>query len=79
MFGIRLISTIFRNVSYVWLIHMYSLCKEVLCWERKCVTGMFVFWVVESNNKVGLQIIAEMIKIYSYLHVRKCPYPQDVS
>jgi len=33
----------------------------------------------DSNNKDGLQVIAEKMKICSYLHVEKCPYPRDVS
>jgi len=28
---------------------------------------------------VGLQVISEKMKIYSYLHVVKIPYPQDDS
>jgi uncharacterized membrane protein len=28
---------------------------------------------------VGLQVIAEKMKIYSYLHVAKYPYPKDIS
>jgi hypothetical protein len=28
---------------------------------------------------VGLQVIAENMKIYSYLHVANNPYPQDMS
>jgi len=39
----------------------------------------FFFWRGDSNNKVGLQVIAEKMKICSYIHVGKCPYPQDVS
>jgi hypothetical protein len=31
--------------------------------------------VVNSDSKVGLQIIAEKMKICSYFHVGKCPYP----
>ena len=27
----------------------------------------------------GLQVIAENMKIYSYLHVAENPYPQDIS
>jgi hypothetical protein len=33
----------------------------------------------DSNNKLGLQVIAEKMKICSYIHIGKCPYPQDVS
>jgi len=33
----------------------------------------------DSNNKVGLQAIAEKMKICSYLHVGKCPYPPYAS
>jgi len=32
-----------------------------------------------NNNKVGLQVIAEKMKICSYVHVRKYPYPRYVS
>ena len=78
---IRHISTVFRNVSYLWLIDIYSLCKELQCWEWKCVTG--IFFLREggdsNNNKVGLQVIAEKMKICSYVHVRKYPYPRYVS
>ena len=28
---------------------------------------------------VGLQVISEKMKLYSYLHVVKIPYPQDDS
>ena len=60
MFVIRPISTVFRNVSYLWLIHMYSLCKELQCWEWKCVTGFFFLRGVGNSNKiVGLQVITE--------------------
>jgi len=38
---IRHILAVFRNVSYLWLIDIYSLCKELQCWEWKCVTGIF--------------------------------------
>jgi hypothetical protein len=38
---IRAISAVFRSVSYVCLIRMYSLCKDLQCWEWKCVTGIF--------------------------------------
>jgi hypothetical protein len=38
---IRPISTVFRNVVYLWLIHMYSLCKELQCWEWKCYWNFF--------------------------------------
>jgi len=48
-------------------------------WEWKCVIGMFVFRVGDSNNKAGLQIIADKMKICSYLRVGKCPYPRNVS
>ena len=33
----------------------------------------------DSNKNVALQVIAEKMKICSYLHVRNIPYPQDVS
>ena len=74
---IRPISTVFISVSYLWLIHIYSLCKEVQCWEWKCVTGILEGG--DSNNKVGLQVTAQKMKISSYHHVGKCPYPRDVS
>jgi hypothetical protein len=32
-----------------------------------------------SSRWVGLQVIAEKMKIYSYLQVVKIPYPQDDS
>ena len=32
-----------------------------------------------SKNKVGLEVIAEEMKIRSYLHVEGCPCLQDVS
>jgi len=32
-----------------------------------------------SINKIGLQVIAEKIKMFSYLHVGKCSHPRDVS
>ena len=31
------------------------------------------------DSKVGLHVIAEKMKICSYFHVGKCPYPWDVS
>jgi len=34
-------STVFRNVSYLWFLHLYGLCNELQCWEWKCVTGNF--------------------------------------
>ena len=80
MFVIRPISTVFINVNYFWLIHMYILCKEVQCWEWKCITGNFLgVGSGNSNNKFDLQVIAEKTKISSYLDVGKCPYPQYVS
>jgi hypothetical protein len=30
---IRHIATVFRNVSCVWFIHIYSHCKQLHCWE----------------------------------------------
>jgi len=35
--------------------------------------------VGDCNNNVVLQVIAEKMKIYFYLHVGECPYPWDVS
>ena len=41
------------------------------------------YWIFfgggDSNTTVGLQLIAEKIKIISYLPVGKCPYLRDVS
>jgi len=34
---------------------------------------------LNSNKKVGLRVIAEKLKICSFLHVEENPYPQDVS
>jgi len=31
------VSTVSRNVSCLWLIHIYSHCKQLNCWEWKCV------------------------------------------
>jgi hypothetical protein len=53
---------------------MYSLCKELQCWEWNFLLGGG-----DTNNKVGLQVFAEKMKICSYIHVGKCPYPLDVS
>jgi hypothetical protein len=33
----------------------------------------------ECTEWVGLQVIVEKMKIYSYFHVTKNPYPQHVS
>jgi len=33
----------------------------------------------DSNQKVVLLVIAERMKICTYLHIRNIPYPQDVS
>jgi len=77
---IRLISTVYRNVSCVWLIHIYSNCKHLHCWELKCVVGIFLGgFGGDSNKMVVLRVIAEKMKICSYLHVRNNPYPQGVS
>ena len=35
--------------------------------------------VGNSDSKVGLHVIAEKMKMCSYLHVGKCSYPWDVS
>ena len=37
------------------------------------------FWEGDSNHKVVLQVIAEKVKICTYLQVRNNPYMQDVS
>jgi len=77
---IRPISTVYRNVSCVWLIHIYSHCKQQNCWELKCVIGIFLGGVGGDSNKVVvLRVIAETMKICSYLHVRNNPYTQEVS
>jgi len=75
---IRAISTVSRNVSCVWLIHIYSQCTQLHCWEWKCVVGIFCVGG-DSNQKVVLRVIAEKMKICTYLHVRNNPYTQDVS
>jgi len=36
------ISAVYRTVSCVWLIHIYSHCKQLNCWESKCVVGIFL-------------------------------------
>ena len=69
------ISTVSRNVSCFWLIHMYSryketplLALEILYWEL-----IFLGWGAggrlmgsgNTNEKVGLRVIVEKLKICS--------------
>ena len=68
------ISTVFRQVIYLYLFNLYSLCSDLQCWEWKCVTGFFGKGWGDCNNVV-LQVIAQKMKIYSYLYVGECPYP----
>jgi len=43
---------------------------KMCCWD--------FLWGRDSKQKVVLRVIAEKIKIRTYLHVRNNPYTQDV-
>ena len=50
---------------------------------NSCTVGnenvLFFLGGWDSNKKVCVRVIAERMKICSYLHLRNNPYPQDVS
>jgi hypothetical protein len=47
--------------------------------SENVLLGFFLGVGGDCNKNVGLQVIAEKIKICSYLHAGGNPYPQDVS
>ena len=69
VFGLS-IQTFDANSCTVWIENV--LLKFSLGGEVKGVEG-------NSNRKVGLRVIAGMMKICSCLHVSNKPYPQNVS
>jgi len=73
---IRHILTVFRNVIYLCLIHMYSLCKTAVL-GMKCVTGIFLLGeggvgVGNPNNKVGLQVTCCVYSVWLAVLLHCC-------
>ena len=75
---IRPISTVSRNVNCLWLIHIRATANSWTVMNENVLLGFF--WEGgDSNKKVVLGVIAEKMKMCTYLHVRNNPYPLDVS
>ena len=75
---IRPISDVFRIVSCLWLIHITVTADSCTVGNENVLLGFFWEWG-DSNKKVVFLVIAENMKICTYLHVRYNPYQQDVS
>jgi hypothetical protein len=69
----------YLEVSVIFGLSIYTASVKNYSVGNGNVLLEFFLWGGDSNDKVGLQVTAEKMKISSYLHVGKCPYPWDVS
>jgi hypothetical protein len=62
-------------------VFMVSCNSSTICKEIGWVGFLFLVGVDGSvcTKLVGLHVIVEKVKIYSYIHVEKIPYQQDIS
>jgi hypothetical protein len=73
---------LYLEMSFVFGLSLCTAANSCTVGNENVVLGLF--WgsnggVKNSSNKVGLCIIAEKMKICTYLHVGKHSYLQDVS
>jgi len=71
----------YLEVSFVFGLSIYTDTANTTVGNENVLVG-FIFLRGGFGNilkKVGLQVILEKMKICSYLHVWKNPYPQNVS
>ena len=68
------------EVSYVCVCYFWPLKTATMLGMKVFCCNFFcgVCWCV-CTRRVGLQVIVEKMKSYSYVHVAKTPYPQDIS
>ena len=76
----------FQQYVEMSVVFVLSVCTATAnsstVWNENVVLGLFLGedgGGVNSNKKVGLRVIAEKMKICSYLLVGKNPYSHDVS
>jgi len=53
--------SVFRNYRYLWLIHVYSLSKELQCWEWKLVTGIYFLGGGNPNNESASNLLLSIV------------------
>ena len=83
---IRHILPLSKNVSCFCDICISGHLKQLQCLECKCFAVNFLLGLGGGVNAsrvcsrwVCLHVIAQNMKVYSYLHAAKNPYPQDLS
>jgi len=69
---------LYLEMSVVFGLSIYTATAHSCCVGNENVLLGFFVWG-DSNQKVVLRVIAEKIKICTYLHVRNNPYRQNVS
>jgi len=69
---------LYQGLSVVFGLSIYTAtANSCTVWNENVLLGFFVWG--DSNQKLVLRVIAEKLKICTYLHVKDNPYTQDVS
>jgi len=69
---------LYLEMSVVFGLSIYTATANSCTFGGENVLLGFFVWG-DSNQKVVLRVIAEKMKICTYLHLRNNPYTQDVS
>ena len=70
---------LYLEMAVVFGLSIYTATANSCTVGNENVLLGFFFVRGDSNQKVVLRVIAEKMKICTYLHVRNNPYMQDVS